>query len=140
MATGIHCKHWDYHAISFKEKKCKAGINPVLSYCDNNLFGWIKRTPCLKTNEGALHCPQAIFPTREEVDAQNAALEARMDDFLKWMPTARGKILEVARETNSSAGTIECPKCGKTMRWSRARSNGHVHAHCEAEECLSWME
>ena len=39
------------------------------------------------------------------------------------------------------AGTMPCPVCGEAyLRWSRAASNGHIHARCTKEGCVSWME
>ena len=39
------------------------------------------------------------------------------------------------------SGVMECPIC-KTgnLRYSRSNFNGHVHAACSTEGCVSWME
>ena len=39
------------------------------------------------------------------------------------------------------SGKIECPVCknGK-LRYSRASSNGHVHAACSDDNCVGWRE
>lgn len=39
------------------------------------------------------------------------------------------------------AGIMKCPCCadGK-LRYSRAAYNGHIHAHCSTDGCVSWME
>lgn len=137
--SGLHCRHYDGRAV-LQGAKCRAGIDPVFSYCDNNRFGCINRIPCLERNVDARPCHLASFPTPEEVAAQDAEFEAEIADFMIWMPKARAAIQEIARETAASAGQIDCPKCGAPMRWSRARSNGHVHASCQTEGCLSWME
>lgn len=139
--SGLHCKHYRGRDMLVSNKPCAAGVDPVLSFCDGVRFGWVKRAPCFKSNTDAPHCPAREFPTQEEVDAQYAALEARMNDFTKHMPVARDAILTIARETNASTGMIDCPKCGgNRLHWSRARSNGHVHAQCETADCLGWME
>jgi hypothetical protein len=41
----------------------------------------------------------------------------------------------------SGAGEMACPICeaGK-LRYSRSGYNGHVHAGCTTEGCVSWME
>jgi len=36
-------------------------------------------------------------------------------------------------------GTIECPVCGKSLKYSIAASNGHVWGKCETTNCLAWM-
>ena len=42
--------------------------------------------------------------------------------------------------TNSDGGCMDCPKCKQGLRWSKSRRNGHIHAACDTEGCLSWME
>jgi hypothetical protein len=46
------------------------------------------------------------------------------------------------RGTPSNSGTIDCPACNgvKTLRFSRAGYNGHIHAGCTTEGCVRWME
>lgn len=131
----VHCKHYDGRAILFG-KTCRAGINPRVSFCDGKSFGMIKRIPCLKTNTDAPRCHLAEFPTREEVAAADAAFEEQVNDFLQHMPVARAAMIA----TKSDGGCIDCPKCGKGLRWTKARCNGHIHAKCDTEGCLSWME
>lgn len=38
------------------------------------------------------------------------------------------------------SGTIECPACKGRLHVRHAASNGHIHARCETEGCISWME
>lgn len=42
----------------------------------------------------------------------------------------------------SAGGVIDCPICSgkKTLRFSRASVNGHIHAACTTDNCVSWME
>ena len=136
MATGDHCKHYDGREITIGKGKCRVGIDPRVSYCAGKSLGMIRRIPCLKSNVDAPPCHLAEFPTREEVDAQNAAFSAYVDDFLKWMPIAREAMLA----TKSDGGCMDCPKCKQGLRWAKDRGNGHIHAKCDTEGCLSWME
>ena len=54
---------------------------------------------------------------------------------------AREAITQAHTETGANSGTILCPQCGGKLQWSRASSNGHVHARCmTTRECLAWME
>lgn len=32
-----------------------------------------------------------------------------------------------------------CDRCGKSIRWGRVLSNGHVRAACETEDCFQIM-
>lgn len=38
------------------------------------------------------------------------------------------------------SGEVKCPKCGGALRWSKAKSNGHVHGACKTPGCLRWMQ
>lgn len=71
--------------------------------------------------------------TKEERDALRANIGQRVKDI----GTAREAIIA----TKQGSGEIDCPICktGK-LRFSVARSNGHVHAHCSTRLCMSWME
>jgi len=136
MASGLHCKHYDGREIVVNRGKCRVGIDPCYSFNGGNRVGMLGRLPCLKNNTDAPQCHLAEFPTPEEVEAENAAFAAYIDDFLKHMPNARAAMIA----TNSDGGCMDCPKCGNGLRWTKARCNGHIHARCDTEGCLSWME
>lgn len=143
MSFGTHCKHYRGREMMLgKDRKCGAGIDPVFSFCEGNTFGWVTRAPCFKSNVDAPPCPSQVFATPEEARAEAEAFERYIDDFMTFVSTARGRILEIAQETNASSGAIDCPKCGtvNALRWTRARCNGHVHAQCSTKDCLGWME
>lgn len=76
-----------------------------------------------------MHAP----PTKEERDALRANIGQRIIDI----GIARQAIID----TKLGSGSIECPIC-KTgqLRFSVARSNGHVHAACTTRLCMQWME
>jgi len=42
-------------------------------------------------------------------------------------------------DKKGSAGIIECPKCGKQLKYSVAGGNHHIWGVCETEGCLKWM-
>lgn len=44
--------------------------------------------------------------------------------------------------TPSAVGKIDCPVCGgkETLAFRRAGYNGHIHAQCSTDGCVSWME
>jgi hypothetical protein len=59
-----------------------------------------------------------------------------IEDILK----ARKAIIEHIKDARCVSGAIDCPVCEKgKLKFSRA-SNGHVHAKCKTQECVSWME
>ena len=36
---------------------------------------------------------------------------------------------------------MPCPICNSgSLHYSIAASNGHIHARCDTEKCISWME
>ena len=42
-------------------------------------------------------------------------------------------------KTKLAHGTVLCPKCGAQIAFTVA-GNGHVHARCETQDCIAWME
>lgn len=58
------------------------------------------------------------------------------------LPVDRSNMNRWGKQANyfAGAGEIDCPVCkaGK-LRYSRASSNGHVHAACTSG-CVAWME
>lgn len=138
--SGIHCKHYDGREILVFDGKCRAGIDPRASFCGGNDFGMIKKIPCLKTNTDAPPCEHMIFPTPEEVAADDAAFEAQVADFMMVISTVRPAIEAEHKATGAWSGHLECPKCSKPLHWAKAECNGHVHARCETDNCVAWME
>jgi len=60
-----------------------------------------------------------------------------MSDFIKNMTIARRSIVKQGKAN----GTITCPVCGNALSYTRAINyNDHIHAKCNTEKCLSWME
>lgn len=70
--------------------------------------------------------------TKEERDQLRKDLPRRLEMI--------GKAREAIIATKQGSGVIDCPNCGNKLHFSVARSNGHVHAHCETRLCVSWME
>jgi len=48
--------------------------------------------------------------------------------------------LKIIKELGTERGCIECPLCGCKLRFTVAKSNGHVWGKCETDGCLSWMQ
>ncbi len=60
------------------------------------------------------------------------------------MPTAPrdiSRFVQPQRNYFCGAGIMQCPICktGK-LKYSRANSNGHVHARCSTDGCVAFME
>jgi transcriptional regulator with XRE-family HTH domain len=57
-------------------------------------------------------------------------------DF-KYLSQAIKKIKEI-KDKNISI--IECPKCGKSLHFSKNELNGHIWGKCETKDCLGWIQ
>jgi hypothetical protein len=132
----IFCK--SYRAMS-NHDTCKAGVEyDSLKGIDFN------SRPCFKRNgkNAPCGCVLAAFPTDAEIKAQDEEFAAH---FAQTM-VARALIVEDCggdwkKGMRSASGEIDCPVCEKgKLRYSRAGYNGHIHASCTTEGCVSWME
>lgn len=138
----VHCKHYNGRDLfnGSTDGKCRAGVDPIFSFCDGDRSGWVRKVPCLRTNETDAICPAAEYPTMEEELERQEELKRYMAEFIKNLTIVRPLIEAQHKETGAWAGQVECPKCAKPLHWSMARCNGHVHARCETDNCISWME
>ena len=54
---------------------------------------------------------------------------------------ARRKIIEHTKGQCNVSGVIDCPICGEINALNFAiQNNQYVHAACETEGCVAWME
>lgn len=49
-------------------------------------------------------------------------------------------VKHLADVSGEQSGTMECPLCQKQLRFSVAKSNGHLSARCETPNCINAME
>lgn len=132
----IFCNH--YRAMS-EHDTCEAGI----AY---DTFKGLKfeQRPCfMRKGVCPGGCDKAVFPTPEEIAAQDAEFAKRFDNTMN----ARQAIVASLggpwkKGTPSTKGVIDCPVCGaeKSLNFSRAGYNGHIHASCNTDDCVCWME
>lgn len=100
----------------------------------------IKWGPCIKGHtleDPRAHCPNWIRRTREMGEARADSIERSIDIMTKVMPFIsdwRSKGPMGKREV------VECPVCKGGLMLSQASYNGHVHAHCSTQGCVSFME
>ncbi len=85
----------------------------------------------------------AVYPTAQEIAERNAEIE-RLFDRTR---IAREAIIAACggkwkKGTPGTSGKIDCPVCKQpgTLTYSRSGYNGHIHARCKTEGCVSWME
>ncbi|TXH09875.1 MAG: hypothetical protein E6R04_06965 [Spirochaetes bacterium] len=129
------CNH--YQAMSDHDE-CKIGV-PYEKFIGLSY----DQRPCFLRGCGPAPggCEHQIFPTPDEI----AIREAEMNKRYERMGKAR-KSIEFhlggpwKRGTPGASGSIPCPNCDGTLRFSRAGYNGHIHAGCTTPNCCAWME
>lgn len=99
--------------------------------------------PCFRNFEmTGGECPRVEYPTREEAEKEAAEEEAV---FARHMQAHRAAHDDAKAKRfgkgQGGADSVECPVC-KTGRiyYRVAGYNGHMHARCETDGCVAWME
>lgn len=131
-------KQWckNYRGM-FQKETCEVGVkfNSLPLYGQK---GFYDACPCFGPNTG---CEKAVYPTPEEMATEEAELKMRFAN----MAIARSAIVEHLggpwkKGYKTYFGSIKCPVCSGELMFSRAGCNGHIHAACKTENCVSWME
>lgn len=116
------CQHFD----GTYNKKCKAGV----------LYSEFKGgLPCVGRKDNV--CEKFIAVTREQAEERENKIRESMRRLMVAMPVIsewRNK------EPKGKAEVIECPVCNGKLHLSQSAYNGHVHARCETDNCLCFME
>jgi len=134
MRTGT-CKY--FNGITPRNELCGGGLN-IRAVTGGDGFGWARRMPCMKNNEGDITCELYTEPTNEEIEKEESEMKEAMDRMLKAMPF----ISELKQEFDGvgGSGTHPCPVCNNTLHFTVSACNNHVHGCCETDDCLKWME
>ncbi|WP_428309284.1 hypothetical protein [Hydrocarboniphaga sp.] len=135
------CVH-DTGMLNPRKPTCDAGINyRELGDGHARPIGWVKRMPCVnfedRAAETVVHCPHYRAPTAEELAAEEAQWQRKLDEITKAMP-----VISAWKKTppRGKVGTVACPICGGTLHLSQAATNGHVAARCDTAGCVELME
>lgn len=115
---------------------CDAGVNyELLADGGKPLFDVL---PCFgKGKDCEKHCEKKLLPTKEQVKAWKDYTDERFTKIFE----ARDLIIKQNEKDKRGKGFVNCPACSKgRLYYSVASYNGHVHASCETQECLQWME
>lgn len=137
------CKHY----TGIQNTHCKAGVAYRDVTTDPDQPGGAYRKPCIdwsrhpssltekQAQEFARRgkCDKREVPTKEELAAEDAEIEK----LYLSVETARAAIIAHGK----LRGSLPCPVC-KTgeLRYTKAASNGHVHASCTTAKCVTWVE
>lgn len=133
------CNH--FRSMS-EHKTCSAGVayETLRGATHDKCPCFFKGDP---PTEKSTLCTLAVYPTPQELAERDAWVAKRFEGVGK----AREAIVKACggpwkRGQSGSSGTIDCPVCGsqKALGFMRSGYNGHIHAACKTEGCVSWME
>ncbi len=119
-----HCRHYSYdRGIRGRGSICAVG-------CDMSALG--SSLPCMPPDFQR----SATCAKREDwTDEERMTWKAWSDNHIARM------LVVFAALPDDHGGTIPCPACGTgRVDYSRARSNGHLHAACSTPNCFSVMQ
>jgi hypothetical protein len=118
-----HCRHYSYQLGWNGGPQCARGVDMAAAGA---------ALPCMPPDyQRGVTCPK-----REE---WSAAERATWQEF-SANSIARAAVIMQAIPDTGEAGRIACPVCGGKVSWSRARSNGHLHAACSTPHCFAVMQ
>ncbi len=139
-AETLTCRHFN----GIQHDDCKAGVN-YRALAGEPMQGCMTRVPCLPFNDPKCG-PMAVCDKRStwtQAEAEQlvadgeAAMQRSMLAFRVAHDDAKSKGFKRGKGGQSS---VPCPACGGSLHYSVAEYNGHMHAKCETEGCVSWME
>jgi len=142
------CIHYRSPHVGFRKPElatCEAGVE--YKSVQPQTGPTFRGQPCFLTDKGesktdALPCEKLRRPTPEEIAAHEKWTEDRFNNMATVMKAIAPWRAEHKKKRIGGAQTIDCPVCGgiKTLSMTIAACNGHVHARCKTEGCVSWME
>lgn len=59
---------------------------------------------------------------------------------IEQMLTALAAVKAATHGERGVSGSIACPICGGQLRYSVARSNGHIWGACVTPDCVRWIQ
>lgn len=97
--------------------------------------------PCRSVCRGAGKQPKAhadtpLYKDKPEQEAADFYEAARQELRLYGFAVVK----ELASLLGQASGTMECPLCQESLRFSVASSNGHCRAVCATPNCINAME
>jgi hypothetical protein len=140
-AETLTCRHFN----GIQHDCCAAGVN-YRALAGEPMVGCATRIPCLPIKEpkgGPMaDCDKHSTWTQSEAEQRvadgEAAMERSMLAFRAAHDDTKAKRLGKGKGGQDS---IPCPICERGRLYYRvAGYNGHMHAKCETEGCVSWME
>lgn len=125
-------RKWCVHYNGRQNEICDAGIRySAIAPAENGL-----KFQCLGYPATGRVCGRYRAPTKEEIEQK----EREFAEHAKNCLTVRDAIVLHVAKSQALQGVIECPICTQPMRYAVASCNGHVHARCSSEGCVSFRE
>ncbi|KON79387.1 hypothetical protein PA01_12650 [Azoarcus sp. PA01] len=148
----------------YKTRCCAAGINYFEAF-NGRQSGIFLRMPCVEAiekpegrpgtrlrpgektvlvpvdrrGEAALPCALRQEPTAEQVEQDRIESEAAFGRAMAAISVA-AKWRVTPKPEHDRNEVIECPCCRGKLHLFQSARNGHVHGHCETEQCVRWYE
>ncbi len=140
QAEMLTCRHFN----GVQHDCCEAGVN-YRELAGGPPTGCMTRIPCLPMNEpknGSMAvCEKRDRWTKLEaelnVTRRSESMQRHMLAFRKVHDDAKAKGY---KKNHGGVSECVCPICAGAIRYSVASYNGHLHAKCETEGCVQWME
>jgi hypothetical protein len=131
------------HFKGIQHDLCGAGIN-IRQLVGGPELGWAARLPCLlmDAEKCTVVCESRKLLTRDEAEAEVSKDRERMKRTLKAVAAAHDDAGRKGFKVGlGGADSMPCPlDCGGRLYYRVASVNGHMHAKCETDGCVSWME
>lgn len=121
------------HFRGIQNDPCSAGVS---------ISGFAGKIPCIYVNELSTLCEKRTLPSREDavkmVQEDEASTAKHMQAFAAAQKDAKAKGLG---QGSGGRSEMPCPmNCGGTLHYSVSSVNGHMHARCNSQGCVVWME
>ncbi|MCA9340274.1 MAG: hypothetical protein KDA17_05150 [Candidatus Saccharibacteria bacterium] len=134
-----YCVHFKRIGFLKREIECKAGFGDETLLATLKAGGTLLDVPCIDGHKlpAKDRCPGWKRVTRKDAEAKVAKSEKSMERLIAALTViAPWK----AKPPQGKQEVIECPICKGRLHLSQAASNGHVHASCETDGCVRFME
>jgi hypothetical protein len=111
---------------------CRVGV-AYLTVRDSSSSPY--RFPCLP--DGAdIPCQHRVYPTLAELEAEDKERALMVANVM----LVRKQITNQTQGKRRVRGYIICPVCKEGRVNYGVAYNGHIHAQCTTESCVSWIE
>lgn len=139
-AETLTCRHFN----GMQHDCCLAGVN-YRALAGAPMEGCMTRVPCLPFNDpkgGQMavcgkHSTWTLAEAEQMVTDSEESMQRHLRVYRAAHDDAKAKGL---KRWKGGQSDMVCHVCSGILRYSVAGYNGHMHAQCETEGCVSWME